>query len=44
MDRAALGLGSVFLHLRAEINWYQVFNGLIDGFNADTLVTRQSMF
>ena len=41
MDRAALGLGSVFLHLRAEINWYQVFNGLIDGFNADALVTRQ---
>ncbi len=29
MDRAALGLGSVFLHLKAEINWYQIFNELI---------------
>lgn len=41
MDRAALGLGSVFLHLKAEINWYRVFNELIDGFNVDTLSTRQ---
>ena len=42
MDRAALGLGSVFLHLRAEINWYQVFNELIDGFSVDALDKRQS--
>lgn len=42
MDRAALGLGSVFLHLKAEINWYQVFNQLIDGFNADALDARQA--
>jgi len=41
MDRAALGLGSVFLHLKAEINWYQVFNAMIDGFNADKLQTNQ---
>lgn len=42
MDRAALGLGSVFLHLKAEINWYQVFNELIDGFDLDQLKTSQS--
>lgn len=42
MDRAALGLGSVFLHLKAEINWYQVFNGLIEGFDADVLGKRQA--
>ena len=42
MDRAALGLGSVFLHLRAEINWYQVFNGLIDGFDCSALAAAQS--
>lgn len=41
MDRAALGLGSVFLHLNAEVNWYQVFNELIDGFDMDELATRQ---
>ena len=41
MDRAALGLGSVFLHLKAEINWYQVFNELIDGFDVDILAQRQ---
>ncbi|HPD83511.1 MAG: AarF/ABC1/UbiB kinase family protein [Alphaproteobacteria bacterium] len=42
MDRAALGLGSVFLHLKAEVNWYQVFNSMIDGFDVDALDQRQS--
>ncbi len=37
MDRAALGLGSVFLHLKAEINWYRVFNELIDGLDIEKL-------
>lgn len=41
MDRAALGLGSVFLHLKAEINWYQVFNELIDGFDLNSLEEKQ---
>ncbi len=42
MDRAALGLGSVFIHLNAEINWYRVFNELIDGFDVDILAKRQA--
>lgn len=42
MDRAALGLGSVFLHLKAEINWYRVFNELIEGFDVDVLKQKQS--
>lgn len=42
MDRAALGLGSVFLHLKAEINWHRVFNELIQGFNVDALAKKQS--
>lgn len=42
MDRAALGLGSLFLHLKAEINWYQVFNELIEGFDVDKLRTKQN--
>ncbi len=41
MDRAALGLGSVFIHLKAEINWYRVFNELIAGFDLETLRKRQ---
>lgn len=41
MDRAALGLGSAFLHLRAEMNWYQVFNGLIDGFDVQEMQSKQ---
>ena len=41
MDRAALGLGSVFLHLKAEVNWYRIFNDMIDGFSADQLKQNQ---
>ena len=41
MDRAALGLGSVFLHLQAEINWHKLFNELIEGFDAKELAKRQ---
>jgi len=42
MDRAALGLGSVFIHLKAEINWYQLFNEMIDGFDINEMAQRQS--
>lgn len=41
MDRAALGLGSVFIHLNAEINWYQVFNDLIGDFDVNKMQERQ---
>ncbi len=41
MDRAAIGLGSVFLHLKAEINWHHLFHGLIDGFDEAALGRRQ---
>jgi predicted unusual protein kinase regulating ubiquinone biosynthesis (AarF/ABC1/UbiB family) len=42
MDRAAIGLGSVFLRLRAELNWHRLFNELIEGFERDTLAERQA--
>jgi predicted unusual protein kinase regulating ubiquinone biosynthesis (AarF/ABC1/UbiB family) len=42
MDRAAIGLGSVFLHLKAEINWYRLFHELIGGFDAKALARRQA--
>ena len=41
MDRAAGGLGSVFMHLKAEVNWYQIFHQLIENFNAKKLMDNQ---
>jgi predicted unusual protein kinase regulating ubiquinone biosynthesis (AarF/ABC1/UbiB family) len=41
MDRAAIGLGSVFLHLKAEINWYRLFHELIEDFDEAALAARQ---
>ena len=41
MDRAAIGLGGVFLHLRAELNFYQLFNEAIERFSTDTVAKRQ---
>jgi predicted unusual protein kinase regulating ubiquinone biosynthesis (AarF/ABC1/UbiB family) len=41
MDRAAIGLGSVFLHLKAEINWHRLFHELIDDFDEAVLASRQ---
>ncbi|MFY7781042.1 MAG: AarF/ABC1/UbiB kinase family protein, partial [Tagaea sp.] len=41
MDRAAIGLGSVFMHLKADINWYREFHGLIEGFSVQNLAKRQ---
>lgn len=42
MDRAALGLGSVFIHLQAKINWYRLFNEMIEGFDLAALKKRQA--
>lgn len=42
MDRAAVGLGSVFMHLKAEVNWHRLFHDLIDDFNTAQLGQRQS--
>jgi len=41
MDRAAIGLGSVFIHLRASINWHRLFESLIEGFEVEALAARQ---
>jgi len=41
MDRSTIGLGSVFLHLRAEINWCETFHELIDGLDVKAIGTRQ---
>lgn len=41
MDRAAVGLGSVFFRLKAEINWHRLFHELIADFDVDALARRQ---
>jgi len=41
MDRAAIGLGGVFLHLRAELNFYRLFNEALEGFSCDGLLIKQ---
>ena len=42
MDRAAIGLGAVFLHLRAELNYYRLFNEAIEKFSLDRVGKRQA--
>jgi predicted unusual protein kinase regulating ubiquinone biosynthesis (AarF/ABC1/UbiB family) len=41
MDRAAIGLGGVFLHLRAKANWFRLFEEAIAGFDLTELEARQ---
>ena len=41
MDRSAIGLGSVFLRLQAELNWSRLFQGLIADFTEPVLAARQ---
>jgi predicted unusual protein kinase regulating ubiquinone biosynthesis (AarF/ABC1/UbiB family) len=42
MDRAAIGLGGVFLHLRAELNFYRLFNEAIEDFSIARVTQRQN--
>ena len=42
MDRAAVGLGAVFLHLRAELNFYRLFNEAIERFSMERVAERQA--
>lgn len=41
MDRAAIGLGGVFLHLDAKINFYRLYNETIEGFDLTEVAPRQ---
>jgi len=42
MDRAAVGLGSVFMHLNAKVNWYRLFHETIANFDVTELAKAQS--
>ena len=41
MDRAAIGLGGVFLHLAAKLNYHRLFNEAIERFSIDQVAARQ---
>jgi predicted unusual protein kinase regulating ubiquinone biosynthesis (AarF/ABC1/UbiB family) len=42
MDRAAVGLGAVFLHLAAELNFFRLFNEAIENFAVEDVAARQA--
>ena len=42
MDRAAVGLGAVFLHLAAELNFYRLFNEAIENFDLGEVAARET--
>ncbi|MDI3470593.1 MAG: putative ABC1 family protein [Pseudolabrys sp.] len=42
MDRAAVGLGAVFLHLAAELNFHRLFNEAIEDFSVAQVTARQA--
>jgi predicted unusual protein kinase regulating ubiquinone biosynthesis (AarF/ABC1/UbiB family) len=42
MDRSAIGLGGVFVRLKAELNWSRLFHSLIADFDEAALATRQA--
>ncbi|MBC7907848.1 MAG: AarF/ABC1/UbiB kinase family protein [Rhodospirillaceae bacterium] len=42
MDRAAIGLGSVFLHLKAEVNWHRLFHDMVADFDVTVMAKKQA--
>ncbi len=42
MDRAAIGLGGVFLHLDARLNFHRLFNAEIETFKVEQVAARQA--
>ena len=42
MDRAAVGLGAVFLKLNAKLNWFRIFQETIRDFDVDAMRKRQA--
>jgi hypothetical protein len=42
MDRSAIGLGGVFLRLRAKLNWAKLYRELTDGFAVEAVAARQA--
>jgi predicted unusual protein kinase regulating ubiquinone biosynthesis (AarF/ABC1/UbiB family) len=43
MDRAAVGIGSVFMHLKAQANWHRLFEEMIETFSVSAFEERQRL-
>ncbi len=43
MDRAALGMGSVFMHLDARLNWHQLMEEILQEYDPNTLQQNQDI-
>lgn len=41
MDRAAVGMGGVFMHLNAQLNWHQLYEEMIQNFSAKQIEANQ---
>ena len=41
LDRASVGIGSLFLHLKAELNWHQELEGILETYNNQKLAADQ---
>lgn len=41
IDRSAIGLGSISTKLHAKLNWHNLFQEMVEGFNQDTLLNNQ---
>jgi hypothetical protein len=42
MDRSAVGLGSVFLRLKAELNWSRLYHEVTADFDEAAVARRQA--
>jgi hypothetical protein len=41
MDRAAIGMGSLFMKLDIKLNWHQLFNEMIKDFDGNKVQINQ---
>lgn len=41
VDRAAIGLGSVFMRLKCEVNWYRLFHDMVGSFDTSHVAQNQ---
>lgn len=42
MDRAAIGLGAVLLHLQAELNFFEIFQAELEGYSLEAVAAKQA--
>jgi predicted unusual protein kinase regulating ubiquinone biosynthesis (AarF/ABC1/UbiB family) len=42
LDRAAVGIGAALIHLKVKLNWHQIFEELIEGFEESLLNQNQA--